>query len=352
MDWDTSIVPFSGTEFGETTSSFPARACITGIDVMNLAIPDKGSIGLSSGSDSHIPSNITHSRQPAEHVRASQITSPQTGLLFSQDTGKDGSAAGPMAFDREPPAKASDGTWLLRLMNMNVTLFQQGEKVGQLCSKALSSSAGVETSASDSNKTQTAVYDETFLLFFGFVRLLRQLPSSVSDLELLSSQSKMSSQPQNASSSSSGQISSLDPASVLITLSCYIRILEICQTLLGVMQAKVATLDASPAISMLQLPTLVVSSGRLDDFPALQLKLVLETYENLLTSMRALLVSQVIAAEGFGRERRSVEERTKTAWGKPNEPYGAREMAGETIHSLEDRIFKMIKQIRLNLANV
>jgi hypothetical protein len=149
-----------------------------------------------------------------------------------------------------PEEQTADGQWLRQLTDINVKLFQQAKNVSRLRRER---SLGREEDDPSASSSDSDAMDHGLQLFLDFLRLLRQLH----DAGLVCQRAGGS---ESTSYSQGGHEKSslplvLDPASVLVLLSCYMRILRMCADLLGMMEEAVARGSLPP------LPRLEVASG-------------------------------------------------------------------------------------------
>ncbi|KAK8137263.1 hypothetical protein PG984_005203 [Apiospora sp. TS-2023a] len=207
-----------------------------------------------------------------------ETVTPQ--LSFS--TNQDASSITPTtAQDKDHPLKrTADGEWLQKLVQVNVRLFAHANK-GKLGDKDA--------------PTKGNSFDQTIKISLQFIQALRHLQGS-------------SSRDLPARSRTASPLLVVDPGTMLIVYSCYVRIIEmLIDRLHGVQAALKAGTAAAAAIptatsqngntaplsdfSALELPTISVCTCTLEDYPILRLRLTLELVEEKLDVMSALLHS-------------------------------------------------------------
>ncbi len=175
--------------------------------------------------------------------------------------------------------------------------------------------------------------DDILGLSIQFVHVLRVLPGA-SNTGSIYVGSRSS--PTDGSGSGRGAPQSLDHGSILIMVSCYIRVLESLTDGLGSIKQQLASGVLSDR--SIGLPSVVVCAYPLDSYPVMRLRMVLEFVEGVLDAMSALVVP--IARES--ERTRDVEEATAPWRGQTLVP----EDSQQALLAREDAAYQAIEDIR------
>jgi hypothetical protein len=236
-----------------------------------------------------------------------------------------------------------DGQWLSNLAHLNVKLFSQARTMEARASAAVHKNQSMPTSS--------AILDEVLRLLFQFLDLLREHRMMIDQSQSSSSSSTASSLGTSASSnfglgptSNPSILIAADAGSVLMMLSCYIRILEICTKVLAVIKASLA-IGLSPDLHSASSLHLAVGSTTIKDhYPLIRLRVLMELLESLLDDMRASLTQDT---ETSGGGRRQSKESVKAFWDRSL--YGQPQVTQHAIQLQEEKVFEMIRVIRIDL---
>ncbi|USP82851.1 hypothetical protein yc1106_10125 [Curvularia clavata] len=236
-----------------------------------------------------------------------------------------------------------NGQWLSTLAELNVKLFSHA--------KSMREHACVPDQGAQSLYASSAMLDDALGLFLQFVGLLRhrtvasRTPSSSSSIDGSSTSTSAS----NGFGSDAASLSiAADHGSVLMMLSCYIRILETCTKILTAIKAALATGFSSHARSV---PVLRLSIGsNALEYPLIRLRVIMELIESLLDSMRACLAPNTEASSGRPQQ---FDQLMKAPWDRctfrqqPQLPEQA-----NPCHLQEEKVFDLIRTIRIDLKQL
>ncbi|KAH9906640.1 hypothetical protein F4778DRAFT_722795 [Xylariomycetidae sp. FL2044] len=241
--------------------------------------------------DNSLDNNVSQSEKPYEGDQAKQ-------------SGNDSSGSSPLGIARSQPTDHHEGTvpvrdpsvnpadigkWLPTLAELNVKLYNQAKK-------STDSQDTTLNPAHDSLSASSLILDEALGLFLQFLELLKQTQGKGEALQGGSSGGHAfsfdaSSTPEVPSSPSLMTIFA-DPGSVLMILSCYIRILETCNGALETIYTALAN-GLPSKLQQIQMLEITVGTNRLDSkYPLVKLRIMMELMESLLDCMRVSLAPQ------------------------------------------------------------
>lgn len=224
-------------------------------------------------------------------------------------------------------ATRTGGQWLQRLVEINVQLFNHANQP--------TSEPPPETSPNPipeaHQKAHGNYFDQTLVLSLQFLEALRAI----------------------AARPPATPSPSLDPGTLLIICSCYIRVLELFAARLGPIRGALSanTTAAATAMPELDLPTLAACSHSLEGYPVMRLRVALELVEELLESMAPLLLAIVGGTCAGRRSRQGGEadgERHAVSWRVQELMPG---ISQEGLMGREDAVYQIIREIRRELKS-
>ncbi|XP_014554302.1 hypothetical protein COCVIDRAFT_105340 [Bipolaris victoriae FI3] len=238
-----------------------------------------------------------------------------------------------------------NGKWLSTLAELNVKLFSHA--------KLMRAHACTPDQGAQSLYASSAMLDDALGLFLQFIGLL-QHRTVVSHTPSLSSSIDGSSTGTTSSNGFGSDTASssiaADHGSVLMMLSCYIRILETCTKILTAIKAALSTGFSSNARPVPVLRLSIGSNALENQYPLIRLRVIIELIESLLDSMRAYLAPNTEVNSGGQKQ---FEELAKASWDRCTfRQQSQLTQQANPCYLQEDKAFELIRTIRIDLRQL
>lgn len=238
-----------------------------------------------------------------------------------------------------------NGKWLSTLAELNVKLFSHA--------KSMRAHACTPDKGAKSLYASSAMLDDALGLFLQFIGLLQhrtvvsRAPSLSSSID--GSSTNTTSSNGFGSDTASSSIAA-DHGSVLMMLSCYIRILETCTKILTAIKAALAT-GFSPNAGSVPVLRLSIGSNALENqYPLIRLRVIIELIESLLDSMRAYLAPDTEVSSGGPQQ---FEQLVKGSWDRCTfRQQSQLTQQANPCHIQEEKAFELIRSVRIDLRQL